>query len=393
MKLSSLFASFVLVFSTALPALGQAPSPPVRLGELDDRPVVDASGAKIADVYDIVVDTEEARVAYLVFSVGLKVIPVTMPSTEMVFTKDKVELAFPRGRLEGMPALDMAGLGPRYKRGRDLLGTQFKDPNGVLLGDVKDLMIDLTNGAVAAVVVAFDPKVRQEKGWVAIPRESVRYQAGGYVATFKLDDMRPEAQARAEQQRFDDAKAAAATVDRDERFTELKGRSLIDPQGKVLGQIADVVTDASGTKAVSAVVNVGGSGASSVALPLQGAARSGGNYVLPSGAAALGPAPAGGKRLSEQIGKPLVDARGKEVGKVRDMVVNLASGKIRYAVAEFEPAWIAAGYLVPIKVPGEDRKIELNALTGSMIFEAARWPDINNPQFIANMDAYVARQK
>jgi len=77
---------------------------------------------------------------------------------------------------------------------------------------------------------------------------------------------------------------------------------------------------------------------------------------------------------------------------VRDMVVNLASGKVRYAVAEFEPSWIAAGYLVPIKVPGEDRKIELNALTGSMIFEAARWPDINHPQFIANMDAYLARQ-
>lgn len=390
MKLSSLFASFVLVFSTALPALGQAPQP-VRLGELDDRPVVDVSGAKVADVYDVVVDTEEGRAAYLVFSVGMRVIPLPMPSPEMVFTKDRIELAFPRGRLEGMPALDMASLGPRYKRGRDLAGTQLKDPNGVLLGEVKDFMIDVTNGAVAAVVVAFDPKVRQEKGWVAIPRESVRYQSGGYVATFKLDDMRPEAQARAEQQRFDAAKAAAATVDRDERLTELKGRSLIDPQGKVLGQIVDVVTDAAGTRALYAMVDVGGS-ASSVALPLRGATRSGGNYVIPSGAAALTPAPAGGKRLSEQIGRGLVDPRGKEVGKVREMVVNLANGKVRYAVAEFEPAWIAAGYLVPIKVPGEDRKIDLNALTGSMIFEAARWPDINHPQFIANMDAYIARQ-
>ena len=391
MKLSRLFASFVFVFSTALPALGQAPSPPVRLGELDDRPVVDASGAKIADVYDIIIDTEEARAAYIVFSVGMKVIPLAMPSTEMVFTKDRIELAFPRGRLEGMPALDMASLGPRYKRGRDLAGTPLKDPNGVLLGEVKDFMIDVANGVVAAVVVAFDPKVRQEKGWTAIPRESVRYQSGGYVATFKLDDMRPEAQARAEQQRFEAARAAAATVDRDERLTELKGRSLIDPQGKVLGQIVDVVTDAAGTKALYAMVDAGGS-ASSVALPLKGATRNGANYVLPSGAAALAPAPGGGKRLSEQIGKSLVDPRGKEVGKVREMVVNLANGKVRYAVAEFEPAWIAAGYLVPIKVPGDERKVDLNALTGSMIFEAARWPDINHPQFIANMDAYLARQ-
>ena len=391
MKLSSLVAASTLLLSMALPAFAQAPAP-VRLGELDDRPVVDARGAKIADVYDVVVDTEEARAAYIVFSVGLKVVPVTLPSPEIAFTKDKVELAFPRARLEGMPALDMSALGPRYKRGRDLLGGQLKDPNGVLLGEVKDLMIDLTSGAVAAVVVAFDPKVRQEQGWVAIPRESVRYQSGGYVTAFKLDDMRPEAQARAEQQRFDADRAAATTVNRDERITELKGRNLIDPQGKVLGQIVDVVTDAAGTKALYALVNVAGSGASSLALPLQGATRNGGNYVIPAGAGALAPAPAGGKRLSEQIGKGLVDARGKEVGKVRDMVVNLANGKVHYAVAEFEPAWIAAGYLVPIKVPGEDRKIELNALTGSMIFEGARWPDINNPQFIANIDAYLARQ-
>jgi sporulation protein YlmC with PRC-barrel domain len=391
MKLSSLLAASALLTSLALPAFAQAPAP-VRLGELDDRPVVDASGAKIADVYDVVVDTEEARAAYIVFSVGMKVIPVTMPSPEVAFTKDKVELAFPRGRLEGMPALDMAALGPRYKRGRDLMGGQLKDPNGVLLGEVKDFMIDLTNGTVAAVVVAFDPKVRQEKGWVAIPRESVKYQSGGYVTAFKLDDMRPEAQARAEQQRFDADRAAALNVDRDERITQLKGRSFLDAQGKVLGQIVDVATDAAGTKALYVLVDAGGA-PSSVALPLQGATRNGVNYVLPNGAAALAPAPAGGKRLSDQIGRSLVDPRGKEVGKVRDMVVNLANGKVHYAVAEFEPAWIAAGYLVPIKVPGEDRKIELNALTGSMIFEGARWPDINNPQFIANMDAYLARQK
>jgi hypothetical protein len=80
MKLSSLATASVLLLSMALPAFGQAPSAPVRLGEFDDRPVVDASGAKIADVYDVVVDTEEARAAYVVFSVGMKVVPVAMPS-------------------------------------------------------------------------------------------------------------------------------------------------------------------------------------------------------------------------------------------------------------------------------------------------------------------------
>jgi sporulation protein YlmC with PRC-barrel domain len=160
MKLSQLLAATLFLASLALPALGQAPAQPVRVGEFDDRPVVDASGNKIADVYDVVVDTEEARVAYIVFSVGMKVVPVQLPSPELAFTDKRVELALTRARLEGMPALDMAALGPRYKRGRDFQGNPLKDPNGVLLGEVKDLMFDLSTGSVSALVVQFDPKVR-----------------------------------------------------------------------------------------------------------------------------------------------------------------------------------------------------------------------------------------
>ena len=393
MKLSSLVAASTFLLSLALPALGQAPAQPVRVGEFDDRPVVDASGSKVADVYDVVVDTEEARVAYIVLSVGMKVIPLPIPSTDMVFTDQRIELSIPRARLESMPALDMAALGPRYKRGRDFQGNPLKDPNGQLLGEVKDLMFELSSGNIAALVVQFDPKVRPEPGWVALPRSSVKVEGGVYVATFKLEDMRPAAQAAAEQKRIDEAKAAAATANRDERFTEIKGRKFVDAQGKPLADLVDVATDAASQKATHALVNLAGGGPSAIALPVQGMTRNGDAYVVPGGAAAFAPAPATGKRLSELLGKTLVDPRGKDVGRVRDVIVNLGTGTVRYAVAEFEPAWIAAGYLVPIKVPGDDRKIDLNALTGSLIFEGARWPDVNNPNFISGMDAYLARQK
>ena len=82
MNLPRLVAASAVLFSMALPALGQAPAP-VRLGELDDRPVVGTGGAKIADVYDVVVDTEEGRAAYIVFSVGMKVVPVTLPDLDL----------------------------------------------------------------------------------------------------------------------------------------------------------------------------------------------------------------------------------------------------------------------------------------------------------------------
>lgn len=391
MKLSRLVAASALFLSIALPALGQAPAP-VRLGELDDRPVVGAGGAKIADVYDIVVDTEEARAAYIVLSVGMRVIPVTMPSAEMIFAKDKIELALPRARLEAMPALDMSALGPRYKRGRDLLGTQLKDPAGAILGEVKDLMVDVTNGNVAAVVVAFDPKVRQDKGWVAIPRESVRYQSGGYVATFNLSDMRPAAQAEAERKRNEAAQAAAVTVDRDERVSQLIGRKIMDNGAKPAGDIADLLVDPASGRITHILVNAGGT-PTALALPVAGLQRQGEWLVLPAGAVLAPAAPAAtAKRASELMKRSLVDGRGKDVGKVRDIVVNLAKAQVRYAVAEVDPGWIAPGNLVTIKMPRDDTKTEMGVLTGTMMFQQNAWPDINHPQFIANIDAYLARQ-
>ena len=52
MTLSSLFALSAILLSAALPTFGQAPAP-VRLGELGDRPVVDAGGAKIYKTYRV----------------------------------------------------------------------------------------------------------------------------------------------------------------------------------------------------------------------------------------------------------------------------------------------------------------------------------------------------
>ena len=62
------------------------------------------------------------------------------------------------------------------------------------------------------------------------------------------------------------------------------------------------------------------------------------------------------------------------------------------AIAEFDPSWVAAGNIVTVRVPKDDMKVELNALMGAMIFQNNAWPDINHPQFISNIDAYLAKQ-
>lgn len=391
MKPLHLVPALLLALCTALQALAQAPS--ARLQELDDRAVVDASGAKIADVYDVVVDTEESRAAYLVVSVGMRVVPIPLPSSELSFTADKVVLNMDRRRLESAPALDMAALGPRFKRGRDLMGGKLFDKAGTAtIAEVKDLVISLSDGMIANVVVAFDPKAWEQPGWVALPRASVRPQGVDFVATFNLDDMRPASQAQAEQRRFEAARAKAEAVDRDERATQLMGRKIVDGQGNPLAEIVDLAVDPAAGKVLHVLVTLPNGAPSALALPVRDLKRNGDLIVVPAGAAAFAPAPSTGRRLSEVMKKSLVDHRGKEVGRLRDVVVNLGTGRLHYAVAEFEPSWVAAGHLVTVRMPRDDMKVELNALMGAMIFDQKGWPDLNNPQYIANVDAYLAKQ-
>lgn len=398
--LARLAAVAALGFSMA--AHGQAaPAATVRLLELADRPVMDARGTKVAEVYDVVVDTTEGRAAYLVVSVGLKVVPLPMPSAEVSIGPDRVVVEKSRAELERMPALDMSALGPNYKRGRDILGADLKDQQGADIGDVKDLVLNAADGVIASVVIAFDPKAWEQPGWVALPRASVRHEGRDFVATFNLDDMRPASQAQAEQRRIDAANAAAkaaaaaaANLDRDERASQVLGRKIVDAQGGPVGEIADLVMDGAGTRLLHAVVKTASGATAALALPVKDMTRSGEAFALPPGAPGLAPAPAqaGGKRVTEVIGRKLVDYRGKEVGGVRDVIVNLAAGKVRYAVGQFDTSWVAAGHVVTIRMPREDAKVELNALMGAMIFQDAAWPDINHPQFISAVDAYLAKQ-
>jgi sporulation protein YlmC with PRC-barrel domain len=392
MKLQRLISALLVTLGAALQAYGQAP-PTARVLELTDRPVVDAAGAKLAEVYDVVVDTTEGRVAYLVVTVGLRVVPIPMPSPEISIQADRVVLAMSRARLEATPTLDMSALGANYKRGRDILGADLKDQKGIDIGDVKDLVVNTVDGMIANVVIAFDPKAWDQPGWVALPRSSVRHEGRDFVATFNLDDMRPATQAQAEQRRIDAARAAAVSVNRDERASQLVGRKIIDAQGKPVGEVTDLAIDPGSGSIPYMIVNAASGGAVALPLPVKDLRRSDSFLVLPAGAQALSAPPAGAaaRRASEILAKNLVDARGKNVGKLRDLVVNLGAAKVHYAVAEFDPSWVQAGQLVTVRLPREDMKMELNALMGAMMFSQGAWPDLNNEQFLANIEGYLAK--
>jgi sporulation protein YlmC with PRC-barrel domain len=291
-------------------------------------------------------------------------------------------------------SLDMTALGSRYKRGRDMVGGELRDSSGKKLADVKDLVVGLADGTITNVVVAFDPKVWDQPGWVALPRTSVTPQGRDFVATFSIDDMRPASQAEAEKRLRDQARAKAVSVDRDERLSKLVGRKIVDAEGKPIGELSDLGIDPASGKILYAIVNAGGSPLA-LALPSPQLKRAGDEIVLAAGSSALAPPPTttSARKATEFMKKPLVDPRGKEVGRVRDLVVNLGSAKVHYAVAEFDGAWVAPGNLVTVRAPKDDGKVELNALMGAMIFDPAGWQaaDLNNEQYLANIDKYLSR--
>lgn len=101
-------------------------------------------------------------------------------------------------------------------------------------------------------------------------------------------------------------------------------------------------------------------------------------------------------RASELIDMDVNDPRGREAGEVEDLVVNFSTGKVRYAVLDFDKAWSADDKLLPmplntlrlptdtddeavLQVPRE----KLNMTSG---FDENSWPDLNSAQYREQVD-------
>lgn len=64
-------------------------------------------------------------------------------------------------------------------------------------------------------------------------------------------------------------------------------------------------------------------------------------------------------RASELIGRDVRGAKGEDVGEIKDLVIDLRSARVRYAVLEFDPGILQAEKLVPVPLDrlrmGRDR--------------------------------------
>lgn len=150
------------------------------------------------------------------------------------------------------------------------------------------------------------------------------------------------------------------------RLSKLAGVNIYDNESKKIGEVKDVVLDPSSGQVQHAVVSIGGVmgvGDKEHAVPLKDLkvySKSADDSVpakvtLASGPDSLPPAKKQEKDSPHVLGSKLIgtdvnDAEGKDAGEIEDLVVDLQSGQVQYALMEFDKAWSLNDKLVAFKM-------------------------------------------
>lgn len=108
-------------------------------------------------------------------------------------------------------------------------------------------------------------------------------------------------------------------------------------------------------------------------------------------------------RATELIGKDVDDRSGKDAGEIEDVVVNMNSGRVSYAVLDFDKAWSPDDKLLPMPLtaftfPTDKKKdivlnVARNQLDMKKGFDEDNWPDLNSAEFRQDMRAHLARME
>jgi sporulation protein YlmC with PRC-barrel domain len=280
----------------------------------------------------------------------------------------------------------------RDMRMSELIGMDVRNARGENLGDVQDVVVDTENGRVSYVVVGIG-------GFLGIGEKLSAFPMGA----FKV------AQAGT---RGDPVSAGRAGT------TDRSPGNPLDNDG-VRGDKGPIGSDRAGA----------GSGTSASRM-LPGRGTGGMHLVLDADPERLKRAPnfdrdqwpdwndakyrgevdrAAGATGAAKVGRLLRgsqladadirDGRNANVGEVEDLVVDVRTGMVRYAVVDFDQAWTPDDKLVavPIKAlrPAGDKgelvfSGERSQLQRAPSFDKGKWPDLNAGTYRSDVDRYVS---
>ena len=423
---SILVAVLLMLASLAAPAQGTPAAQPLRATQLIDAEVVAPNGRLVGGVRDLVVDTQEGRIAYAVLAVG-SIVGVTdflaafpLPTEGLTLGPGRVTLATTRQAVEALggfpgsqwPDFNKAAEGAppaaqmRYQRVTELTKAGILDRRGNRVGEVDDLLVNPADGKLAAIVIKFIPAWHDPASLVAVPPTSLGRKGASYVANFEASDMRP---ATAGAPAAKPAAPAAPPAPKgpegtDMRLTRLIGTAVVDSAGKPLGQVRDLVLDAKSYQVAQVHIAAGDR---VVALPSSGRAAKvlDGKVMLETDAAQLAALPAAapqaapGTVLASRLLKAgIVDSTGKDVGTLEEVVVNVERARVHYAVAQFTPNWVQEGKLVAlplreVKDGGRPAmRFDLNELNTTLFLDKASFSEVNSLEFRQMTDRYFPQR-
>lgn len=233
---------------------------------------------------------------------------------------------------------------------------------------------------------------------------------------------------------------ATQATSRDARVSQLIGKDVRNPQGEKLGEINDLIIDVNNEVIHYAILSFGGMmglGDKLFAYPLTvfrhaldrdelvldvdkerlrkapGFERNRwpdwgapdynssverhfgqGNRMMPKPNAHL-------LRASQLMGKNVDDSNGKNAGELKDLVVSMSTGRVRYAVLDFDRSWNMNDRLLTLPMKSlrfpADAKADLVLLAAreqldvKQGFEKKQWPDVNDPNYRRQVDTTLER--
>jgi sporulation protein YlmC with PRC-barrel domain len=226
-----------------------------------------------------------------------------------------------------------ATLAMRDMRATKLIGSDVRNAQGENLGEVKDLIIDVANDKVFYAVLSFGGFLGMGDKLFAIPVAVFRQFGNGDKVLLDIDNARLKGAPGFDSKAFPDFDTPKYRTDVDVYF-----------------------------------------GPNAAVKPMD-------NQML--------------RRASEWLGKDVRDRNGKEVGDVEDLVVNMGNGKILYVMVEFDKSWSLNDKLLAVSMKAlrytTSSKplvwdIDKSRLDAKPAFDKNKWPDINDPKTMKEID-------
>lgn len=214
---------------------------------------------------------------------------------------------------------------PHFLRASKLMGMNVRGADGKNIGEISDMIVNLSTGDVRYAVFEYDPSIMKAEKVFAVPVQDMDLSADGKFVTYK-------SMARDQLDR--------ASMDKKDWQRSLANREIFEDIDRTYGY--------------------------------QGNMK---NARL--------------VRASDVVGMDVNGRDGKDIGDIKELVIDMAAGKVRYAVLEFDPGWFKSEKLYAFPLSSfsarqDDDELMLNVdkqkLSTMKSFDSKSWDTVNGEQ-------------